>query len=171
MMASPPTDSPVLPILPRWALLLWFAAQWIAIPIEVAVRILVFVVKVAGDAVSSDGTDPRRAVARAISPRSLLLQMSHDHGKRQAHLERKVTKLAGEIRTNRFSLATTLFHAPQWNVRKGSKGVTLYPRDYRGLSRTTIEHIIHSHGLRRAGDGPIGHSLPIFEGQLWSEQT
>jgi hypothetical protein len=67
--------------------------------------------------------------------------------------------------------ADTLFHAPRWNVRKGSKGLTLRPRDYRGLPQATIEQLVDSHGLRCTGNGLIGHSLNIFEGQLWSEQT
>lgn len=169
-MTSSSSDAPALPILSRWTLLLWFLVQWIAIPLEVVARILVFVVKVAGDAVSSDGTDPRRAMARAISPRRLAFQMSHDQGERQAYLEQKVRKLSLEIRTQRFSFATTVFHAPRWHVRTGNRGLTLYAGDYRGLPQHTIEHIIHTHGLRRAGEGPIGHSLRIFEGQLWSEE-
>ncbi|MFE9398770.1 hypothetical protein [Streptomyces flavidovirens] len=168
-MTNPPTDAPVLPVLPRSALLLWFAVQWIAIPLEVLARIAVMAVKVAGDATSADGTDPRRAVARATSLRSLRFQMSRDPAKRKAHLEQKVAVLAEELRTQRFTLTTSLFHAPRWKASPGNKGLTLRPRDYRGIPKNTIEQIVASHGLRLAGDGSIGKSLRIFEGQLWEE--
>ncbi|MFJ9589864.1 hypothetical protein [Streptomyces acidicola] len=160
--------APALPLLPRWALLLWFIVQWIVIPLEAVARCLLLAFKLVADAegANSDGIDPRRAVARATSPRSLRFQMSRDPAKRRAHLDRKIAELAEQIRTQRFTLGTSVFHAPRWNARKDSKGLTLRPRDYRGLPENTIEEIIASHGLRVSGDDT---SLRIWEGQLWTE--
>ncbi len=168
-MKNSPSSDPALPVLPRWALLLWFVVQWVAIPLEVLARIACMVIKIDGDATSSDGTDPRLAVARATSLRSLRFQMSRDPARRRAHLERKVAELAEQLRTQRFTLTASVFHVPRWNVRIGSKGLTLHARDYRGIPADTIEQVIVSHGLRREGDGGIGNSLRIFEGKLWSE--
>ncbi|WP_155057347.1 hypothetical protein [Streptomyces blattellae] len=161
-------DRPVLPVLPRSALFLWFVVQWVVIPLEVVARCLLLAFKLVADAdgANTDGIDPRRAVARATSPSSLAFQMSRDTAKRQTHLERKVAALAEQIRTQRFSLATSVFHAPRWKVRKDSRGLTLRPRDYRGLPENMIEEIVSSHGLRVSGDEA---ALCIWEGQLWTE--
>ncbi|WP_030231265.1 hypothetical protein [Streptomyces sp. NRRL S-455] len=161
-------EHPVLPVLPRSALFLWFVVQWVVIPLEVVGRCLLLAFKLVADADggNADGIDPRRAIARSTSPSSLAFQMSRDTAKRRTHLDRKVAALAEQLRTQRFSLATTVFHAPRWKVRNDSRGLTLRPRDYRGLPENTIEEIVSSHGLRVSGDGA---SLRIWEGQLWTE--
>ncbi|NLU70219.1 hypothetical protein [Streptomyces sp. HNM0574] len=151
-------ESPALPVLPRSSLMLWSAVQWAVIPLECAARCLCLVLKLAGDAVSADGIDPRRALAR-------------DPHRREQHLDRKAAELAEELRTQHFSPATSVFHAPAWKVRRNSKGLTLHPRDCRGLPQRTVERIVAAHGLRSTVAGRPGRALPVFEGELWPEQT
>lgn len=141
---------PVLRHPSRLKLILWFTVQWIVIPVDIPVRPVCRLLLVLGDGDTGSLWPDRFAYHSFLSPRMLLLRLSHDASRHEAHLDREFARMAREIARQEFSRDTTF---ARWLVPvlmpDGGflNGVWLSPRDYRGTPLSTLTRLAHAHEL------------------------
>ncbi|GHB25769.1 hypothetical protein [Streptomyces chryseus] len=153
MSAAPVPESladPVLPHPSRLGLMLWFVLQWVLIPAEFVARIVWMVALVFGDGTDDMYLRPLDALARFLSPRKLLLRMSHRPAKHEAHLNREFARLSQECRQQSFSWRTYIHHQVRLVGLSDSgpeKCVDLPPREYRGVPLSVLTRLASAHHL------------------------
>jgi hypothetical protein len=151
MAAAPHPDSLAHPVLPhpsRLGLIVWFAAQWVVIPLEFLARAAWLFVIILGMH-NEDPLPLRDAFARFLSPGKLLLRMSRDPARHEAYLDRKFARLAEEIDQRKFSWRTRICHhvTPEVHPDGYLYCVGLRPRDYRGIPLSTLKRLASAHHL------------------------
>lgn len=143
-------DDPVLPHPSRLGLLLWFTVQWIVIPLDIPIRTVCRVVLVIGDGDVGSLMPERFAFHSFLSPRRLLLRLSHDSSRHEAYLDGEFARLSHEIGRQEFSRRTNFHHLglhaqmPDGSFRKG---IWLSPREFRGTPLSTLTRLAYRHGL------------------------
>ncbi|WP_338673484.1 hypothetical protein V1460_10510 [Streptomyces sp. SCSIO 30461] len=152
MAATPhrtPAADPVVPHQSRLWLLVWFVVQWPLIPLDLALRVVWFTMLLLGNGSSDDVADVREPLRRFLSPRVLLLRLSHDASRHEAAMNHRFARFAEDIRRKKFRWRTWALHETGNKVHPDGHayGLVLYPREIQGVPLSTLQRLASAHGL------------------------
>ncbi|MGR8007656.1 hypothetical protein [Streptomyces hypolithicus] len=152
MAAAHPEASadPELRHVSRLGLVVWFVAQWVLIPVELIARTAWLLALLLGNGDEDMALRPLDAPARFLSPSKLMLRMSHNPARHEAHLDREFARLSLEMEQQQFGWRTKIYHyVGHVGMPDGGylKGVGLHSREFRGTPLTALTRIAHKHHL------------------------
>ncbi|MEU0742124.1 hypothetical protein [Streptomyces sp. NPDC006134] len=113
-----------------------------------------------------DGIDMRHPLAHFLSPARLALSMSRDPGRWERHVDRLFGRLAGQLRSKKFTWGTSVRYLPGYvsrdfaGAQSNVRSLTVGFREFRGAHYSAVRSALARHGLEArpcaAGDPAQG---------------
>ncbi len=153
---------PVLPHASRLGLVVWFVAQWVVIPVDFVFRIAWLLVLFLGNGDEDMLLRPSDALARFLSPSKLMLRMSHNPARHEAHVDREFARLSREMEQQRFGWRTKICHLVMHvGMPDGGflEGVGLHPREFRGIPLSVLTRTAHKNRLALEASKDLSHGV------------